>query len=329
MGSPGCAWLRRVRSALILLCVLSAVSCSQASTAKHDALLQPETTSPDSSVVDPLRPSAAPKPPQGQGRSGGPDEASTLSDRQLREFRAMFGAEAVLALRAADGGDVTSTGHLESPYAWSTIKVLLAVRTIMDAGSSRLVGDQVTADIVAALTVSDNDAARRLWGALVARHGSAREAATALDDVLRSAGDRMTSVSVVGRGEFSPYGQTRWQPAEQVRFIDALARGCLLGPHDTRWLLEVMGSVTEYQRWGLFVVPGSAAKGGWGPDIDGRYLVRQAGVIEAGEGSWYSVAIAVRPGDGLFASGADMLTQAARWLADNVTSVPAPAPCHS
>ena len=53
-------------------------------------------------------------------------------------------------------------------------------------------------------------------------------------------------------------------------------------------------------------------KGGWGPDPDGRHLVRQMGI--AGP---LAVALAAIPADGSFESGTDMLDRLARWLGES------------
>ena len=96
---------------------------------------------------------------------------------------------------------------------------------------------------------------------------------------MREAGDTETTVSTHGRDAFSTYGQTEWSLREQHRFMAALAGGCIASPASRRFVLGLMSQVTS-DTWGL----GSAGvealwKGGWGPGVDGRYLVRQMGEI--------------------------------------------------
>ena len=104
-----------------------------------------------------------------------------------------------------------------------------------------------------------------------------------MTDLLRRARDSTTQVSAVGRGSFSPYGQTLWPVSAQTRFMTSLARGCLLDRASTTYLLALMNEVIPGQRWGFGTLPSvSALKGGWGPDPDGGYLVRQMGLQPLG-----------------------------------------------
>ena len=71
--------------------------------------------------------------------------------------------------------------------------------------------------------------------------------------------------------------------------------------------------------WGL----GSAGvpalwKGGWGPGLDGAYLVRQMGVLFIGD-SGTVVTLAAIPSDGQFATGQSMATAIAQWLAEHAS----------
>jgi hypothetical protein len=165
-------------------------------------------------------------------------------------------------------------------------------------------------------TLSDNDAAAQLLADLGQDHGGAREAAAAVTELLRAAGDMTTVVSTRGRAGFSAYGQTEWSLPMQQRFMGALAGGCICRGSSRAYLLDRMGRVTS-DTWGL----GSAAvpalwKGGWGPSADGSYLVRQKGMLEA-DGRQLVVTIAARAGDGQFESSQALATEVARWVAEN------------
>ena len=157
--------------------------------------------------------------------------------------------------------------------------------------------------------------AMSLFQSLAARRGGTGPGASAMTDVLRKAGDSTTRVSTVGRSGFSPYGQTLWEPEAQVRFVSALARGCLLDRSSTAYLLGLMNEVVPDQRWGFGTLPSvSALKGGWGPDPGGPYVVRQIGLIEPERGRPVAFAAAVRANDGSFAAGTGALKVLAEWL---------------
>ena len=74
-----------------------------------------------------------------------------------------------------------------------------------------------------------------------------------------------------------------------------------------------MRRVVPEQRWGLGVLGEDVElKGGWGPDLAGRHLVRQMGI--AGP---LAVALAAIPADGSFQSGTGMLDRLAQWLGES------------
>jgi hypothetical protein len=154
--------------------------------------------------------------------------------------------------------------------------------------------------------VSDNRAAEELWASL----GAPAAAASAVEGVLALAGDTSTRVEtrILRRG-FTPFGQTQWSLAAQVRLMASLPAL----PHSEP-IRELMRRVVPEQRWGLGALAEDAElKGGWGPDRDGRYLVRQMGIVNPAGGP-LAVAMATMPADGTEASGTENLDRLAEWL---------------
>jgi len=243
---------------------------------------------------------------------------------EFEAFATKLGGELGATVGASGSADPAVGGSLRTGSAWSTIKVPIAMRVVEDAGGPGQLTVAQRSQIQRALTASDNAAAGELFGGLAARHGGVPGAARAVTDVLREAGDGATEVSTKGRDGFSPYGQTEWSLRAQHRFMAALAGGCVGSRASSRYLLGLMGKVTS-DRWG-FGSAGAPArwKGGWGPGTDGRYLVRQMGVLTVG-GRPVVVTIAARPADGTFASGQAMATRTAQWLTRRVDRTAGPS----
>jgi hypothetical protein len=212
--------------------------------------------------------------------------------------------------------DSQRLGTITTAKAWSTIKLVIVAKVLDDAGGPGGLGAGTLRSIRLAITKSDNPAAARLFNGLKRRYGGTAGAAHAVDRVLRAAGDRKTKVSTHGRGGFSSYGQTDWALAEQHRLMSMMAGRCISSRGSVSYVLRLMGEVVPRQRWGL----GSAGvksrfKGGWGPGRDGRYLVRQVGILESSARHRVVVTIASIPADGRFASGTAMLDHLAKWAA--------------
>jgi Beta-lactamase enzyme family len=161
--------------------------------------------------------------------------------------------------------------------------------------------------IDAALTVSDNEASLELWERL----GPPEAAAAAVQEVLASAGDTATRVEQrVIREGYTPFGQTEWSLGAQVRLMAALPEL----PHSEP-IRARMRRVVPEQRWGLGTLGEDVElKGGWGPDPNGRHLVRQMGIV----GSKLAVALAAVPADGTYESGAAILDRLAQWLGESL-----------
>lgn len=235
------------------------------------------------------------------------------AERSFEQLARELGGELGVAIGPPGAGAATSFGALQAGPAWSTIKVPIALRVLGDVGGPGGLSTTQKEQIRSALTFSDNAAAAALFAYLERHHGGLAGASWAVEEVLREGGDYGTTVSTQGRGEFSTYGQTEWSLEGQERFMSALAAGCVVSPESARYVLDLMGEVSS-DAWGL----GSAGvparwKGGWGPGVDGRYLVRQMGTISIGDREAVAT-LMVRPGDGQFSTAQSMATSVADWL---------------
>jgi hypothetical protein len=200
-----------------------------------------------------------------------------------------------------------SFGKWSSGTAWSTIKVPLAIAAIRKNSPA---AQPLMAEAIAE---SDNAAAEELWAML----GSPPEAAQAVQTVLAEGGDSSTTVqSERVRPPFTAFGQTDWPQQQQARFAFALP---CLGAASS--VIDQMRHLDSEQQWGL-AADGVAAKGGWGPQPDGRYLVRQLAVLTNDAGN-SGVALAAKPADGRFETGAAMITKLGAWVLEHRGELPA------
>ncbi|MGP4058124.1 hypothetical protein ACTWP6_25415 [Mycobacterium sp. 4D054] len=198
-----------------------------------------------------------------------------------------------------DGQSVTRYGSWKVGAAWSTIKVPLSIAALrVDPGSAQ---DQMHQ----AISQSDNAAADYLWSVL----GDPNTAAAAVDSVLREGGDLSTRVqSQQVHPPYSPYGQTDW-PTDQAA-IFAFQLPCITGAAP---VIEQMRTLAGNQQWGLAPFADVAAKGGWGPEPDRGYLVRQLALVTNSSGT-FGVSLAAKPADGRFESGKAMLDGIGAWI---------------
>ena len=125
------------------------------------------------------------------------------------------------AIGALGGGAIESFGERRAARAWSTMKVPVIVASITS-------GRADWHAIEAAITRSDNEAARRLWGA------SRRRARRRSRRCSAEPGDSTTVLEREPdpRG-WSPFGRTVWTLEAGATFYRALARGELLDPART------------------------------------------------------------------------------------------------
>lgn len=231
-----------------------------------------------------------------------------------------------IAVSQLNGSEIASFGSLRSGHGWSTMKVPVVVTLMRESEDS---GTPLTssqrANAAAALTRSDNDAAKALFQDLVGRFGGVQEASAKIDETLRAAGDTRTEVNTVDPGNgFTTFGQTDWSVGSSLKFFRALARQCLLSKRGTQYVLRLMQRVEGSQRWGA----GSAGyrssliafKGGWGPESDNGYLVRQAAIIGKGNSGIVISMIAKPEGGDTFAAGQNAMTELAKWAREYVST---------
>ncbi|WP_415837784.1 hypothetical protein [Smaragdicoccus niigatensis] len=202
------------------------------------------------------------------------------------------------------GGQVF--GDWNTGVSWSTAKVPLAIAYVRETG-------QVTDQVRASIIESDNAAAEHIWSEL----GEPATAAVKVVAVLRDGGDNETVVQDQRtRSEYSAFGQTVWSLRNQALFtanLPCIARG----PE----VLDLMSDIQPAQRWGLSNVDGAQFKGGWGPGVDGKYLVRQLGIVSVPGGGKVAVAMAATPNSGTFDDGVQMLDQVGAWIKDHIADL--------
>ena len=213
-------------------------------------------------------------------------------------FRGSLG----LAIMPVGGDKMVTFGTWTSGPAWSTIKVPLAIAALRNNAS-------YVTTATSAITASDNGAADTLWQSL----GSGAAAATAVENVLREGGDTTTTVPTARtRADASVYGQAEWTLAEQVRFAAHLP--CI--PQSQR-VVGLMQQIIPSHRWGLGAFGSAEFKGGWGPDLSGKYLVRQFGLIDSPSGR-IAIAFAAQPDSGSFNDGMTMLDKMATLISGHL-----------
>jgi hypothetical protein len=260
-------------------------------------------SSAPSSAPAPQPPSPAtlaPAPPVPVGAGPFADEFASLA--------AELNATAGIVVRPVGAGpEPVTAGEWSTGTAWSTIKVPLAI-----AGLRETDPPEVTEAMRAAITQSDNDAAESIWASL----GDPAIAATKVQAVLADARAPTTVESRKVRPEFTAFGQTTWSLSDQATFLSSTACDPRNQP-----IIDLMGQIEPDQLWGLGQIEGAKLKGGWGPSLEGNYLVRQFGVVPVNDGLAV-VAVAVEPNSGAFDDGTQALTQIANWLQEHADLLP-------
>jgi hypothetical protein len=246
------------------------------------------------------------------------------ADASFSALQTQLGGEVGLAVAPLGTGPITTFGGFQTGHAWSTMKVPVLATLLLDyEQAGGVLSAQGHTDAALALEESDNAAAEALFSALEQNHGGLDAASAALELTLAKAGDQATTINTAPNNQgFTTWGQSEWSTSGEVRFYRALADGCLLGPHDTDYVLGLMRNVTASQRWGAGAagyptnVP-LAFKAGWGPESSGGYLVRQTAIVGS-TSHGYVVSMLVLPPGGSFAQGVSMLTALATWARTHI-----------
>ncbi|GAB3220248.1 hypothetical protein GCM10027535_17090 [Mycolicibacterium hippocampi] len=206
-----------------------------------------------------------------------------------------------------NGQHSTVFGSWTGGAAWSTIKVPLSIAALRaDEPEAKPLVQQ-------AISQSDNIAADQLWAML----GDPQTAAGAVDIVLREGGDTAVTVqSEQVHPPYSPYGQTIW-PKEQAA-VFAFELPCIAAAEP---VVELMRNLDGNQQWGLAPFADVAAKGGWGPDPGGGYLVRQIALVTNSSGT-FGASLAAKPADGSFETGKGMLNALGSWVDQQRNAIP-------
>ncbi|GAB3079802.1 hypothetical protein CAQUA_08150 [Corynebacterium aquatimens] len=245
--------------------------------------------------VDPNDPEKKKKyaPPKGSGEPGAAvtdDNAKSLGasiNQAIQEVVAQYGGQAAVGIANGDGA--ISVGDALDFPAWSTIKVPIAIAALRS-------NPNMSAQAASAIQVSDNEAAKALWASI--------DPAEA-DKVLAEGNSPVQIQREVTRPEFTPFGQTIWKPTDQAKFASNLK--CIAGSEE---VLGYMGQIAADQRYGLGQIEGARFKGGWGPTPDGKYVVRQFGLVpvQSADGKNFDVAIAITvfPASGTYQDGQAM-----------------------
>lgn len=176
-------------------------------------------------------------------------------NRLVADVVARHGGRAAVSVGSFTAGD-----NRPEP-AFSTMKVPLSIAALRQDPA-------FYQDAEIAVTRSDNPAAHRMF---------ARVPATSYERVIQEAGARTTTPAAYQMG-------TMWTTSDQAAFASGLR--CVAG-HEP--VLDMMGRVVDYQRWGLGRIGGARFKGGWNY-YQGGHLARQFGLIPGPNGD---IAVAI------------------------------------
>ena len=196
-------------------------------------------------------PAAAKRQPTGKSAT----EVQAQLDQLVRDVVARHGGRATASV-----GGITAGDNRPEP-AFSTMKVPVAIGALRKSPAAY-------PDAEVAVTRSDNPAAHRMF---------AQVSGAELDGIIAEAGSRTTNSAGYQMG-------TLWTTSDQAAFASGLR--CVKG-HEP--VLDMMGRVVDYQRWGVGRIPGARFKGGWNYYENG-HLARQFGLIPGPNGD---IAVAI------------------------------------
>jgi hypothetical protein len=265
-----------------------------------------------------------------------PDTAARAAPALKANARASFAslrnrlqpeARIAIAIQPLGLGKMQILGGDPTMQAMSTSKILILSALLRDKGGVHNLTPEQMLLARAAITQSDNNAILALFSDLEADRDGLLGASAYATSLLRRVGDDQTEVTTAPPppGYATTFGQTPWTPTAEVRFFRALALGCILPRPDTDFQLGLMRNIEPSESFGL----GSAGfqqvafKGGWGPEPDDQYGVRQTGIIGAGD-SGVVVSLIADPVS-TFAVGQSVLDQVAQWLRGEVRLTRRPA----
>lgn len=220
-----------------------------------------------------------------------PREVPSKSPLDISDILARHGGQAGIALVDAKG--TVTAGSLQEDVAWSTIKVPVVL-------AAERQGAAEAAKVSAVIRLSDNAAAQELWDSLGDGAAEKVEREIALIAQPPQVQDR------VSRPGFTAFGQTKWQLSDQAMF------GYRLQCHDLAdSVVPLMADISNGGGYGLGTVADSYFKGGWGPDEQGRYLVRQFGFVQTPRGT-VGVALAAKAAAGTYEANQVLLDELAQ-----------------
>jgi hypothetical protein len=261
-------------------------------------------------------------------RFNGPVFAISLAGNALNSFAALahqLGGHVGLAIAPLLGGATIALGNAQVAPAWSTSKVPVLVARLHDLeAAGKPLSAQDRAWATAAIEQSDNASIESIFTELERSHGGLAGASLAVQRTLREAGDEHTVINTAPNDEgYTTYGQTRWSNSAEIVFYRALAEGRLLRPGGTNFVLDLMERVIPAQRFGAGAAGYPAAtrlafKGGWGPNPQGAYTVRQTAIVGTGSRG-YVVSLLALPASGSFEDGTEMLNRLATWVREHAS----------
>lgn len=225
------------------------------------------------------------------------------------EIAAEFGVRAGVTTRA--GGGIVHAGELQDTEAYpalpalSSIKVPVSIAAVQEKLRAGEPAEDLAGDIDAAITVSDNDAALRMWQTL----GQDEDAARELGALLAQGGDPTDTMIDRDREDYGGFGDISWSLDHQTIFANRMA--CLLGSGQT---LDAMGRLAEEHAGGLGQLENARVKGGWGDTAEGQFILREFGLVGPA-GAQVPVSVAVIPEDGSEETARAAVAEMARRIA--------------
>ena len=342
---------RRIILSIGVLCVAAALAIGAGT---HRAAHNRRNTQPHSARVHVVRSGEKPtgpatagvqpgSEPLGSAEVNGPTDGASAVEHaapvlgtgasvSFERFVAGLPGPVELTVAPLGVGMHVDLGGDRPAHGWSTTKVAV-LAALLQARQEELTPEE-RSWARSAITESSNESVLDLFHDLEQIEGGLVPASEYVQAMFRRSGDAETVVATAPPppGAVTTFGQTEWRPSNAVKFFSALARGCLLQPAGTSYILTSMRHIESSESWGLGSVGFSsvAFKGGWGPESTGAYLVRQSGIIDVGTARAVAVAIVAFPpsGDASFEMGTAMLTQTAMWLRRHLVLVSrAPVPC--